>query len=163
MADEDITVGTLFSAFGDASIIKQKSQAGEAFTALFRGIQRDPSKPKCQYSIQARGGFQDGDFYWIIPQQDRDILLAEKPHRTVVNALANHSALGGAGHLAQHSCCSQVGCRSSVNAKIALVFQSPGNDEEDVCLGAGLVATRHIQRGEQIFIKYSGDEDIEDS
>jgi hypothetical protein len=38
-----------------------------------------------------------------------------------------------------------------------------GNDEEDQCMGVGVVSTRPIGQGEQIFISYSGDEKIEDT
>ena len=65
--------------------------------------------------------------------------------------------------MAQHSCCKRADCQTSINAGLSLIFQASGNDEDDQCMGVGIVATRPISQGEQVFISYSGDTKIEDT
>ncbi len=77
-------------------------------------------------------------------------------------ALKKRSPLFGLGHIAQHSCCKNTTCSTSVNARLGLILEDSNDDDDDTCLGAGLTATRIIQPGEQIYISYSGDNSIED-
>ncbi len=103
------------------------------------------------------------DHFWVVPPPDKTILLAQNPPAKLVQALSNPSNLRGQGHMAQHSCCKRDACRSSRNSHLCLIFQTSGNDEEDKCLGVGIVSTRSIAQGEQIYISYSGDDDIKNS
>ena len=103
------------------------------------------------------------DHFWIIPQPDKAVLLALNPPAKLRQALLNPTILQGNGHMAQHSCCTRADCQTSINAGLSLIYQASGNDEEDQCRGVGIVATRPINQGEQVFISYSGDEKIEDT
>jgi hypothetical protein len=150
------------AAFGEASIIRASEPAGKQLETLYERIQRTPSLQKCQYTVKAPTGTPK-DHIWIVPQPDKLILLSQKPPTQLVQALSNPSILQGHGHMAQHSCCKRSECQTSTNARLCLIFQASGNDEEDQCMGVGVVSTRTISQGEQIFISYSGDETIEDT
>ncbi len=78
-------------------------------------------------------------------------------------ALREHSLLIGSAHIVQHSCCSNKTCSTSINARLGLILEVSNDDNDDICLGAGLTATRTIQPGEQIYVSYASDSSIEDT
>jgi hypothetical protein len=153
---------TFLTTFGEASIIRASEPEGKQLETLYGCIQRTPSLQKCQYTVKAPMGTPK-DHIWIVPHPDNLILLSQKPPKQLVQALSNPSILQGHGHMAQHSCYKRSECHTSTNARLCLIFQSSGNDEEDQCMGVVVVSTRPISQGEQIFISYSGDETIEDT
>jgi hypothetical protein len=91
------------------------------------------------------------DTYWISPHQDVKI-ISNKASKALKKALEFRSILKGAGQAAQHSCCTQLSCSTSINSELVLIMRTSGNDDEDECLGAGLFATRTIRTGEQIYV-----------
>ena len=153
---------TFLAAFGEASIIRASEPEGVQLGTLYDQIQKSHSLDKCQYTVKAPMGTPT-DHFWIIPKPDKDILLTRGPPAKLVQALSNPSILQGHGHMAQHSCCKRADCQTSINAGLSLIFEASGNDEDDQCMGVGIVATRPISQGEQIFISYSGDTQIEDT
>ena len=152
-ATRDISVGTFLTAFGDAAIIRQKSKVGIEFAGLYSATQISPDGVRCQYTYQESTG---SDTYWISPHQDVKI-ISNKASKALKKALEFRSILQGAGQAAQHSCCTQLSCSTSINAELGLIMRTSGNDDEDECLGAGLFATRTIRTGEQIYVSYSED------
>ena len=150
------------AAFGGASIIRASKPEGVQLVVLYDRIQKSQSPDKCQYTVRAPMGTPT-DHFWIIPQPDKDVLLTRGPPAELTQALSNPSILQGQGHMAQYSCCKRADCRTAVNTCLTLIFQASGNDEEDQCVGVGIVATRPIGQGEQIFISYSGDNTIKDT
>ena len=152
-ATRDVTAGTFLTAFGDAAIIRQRSTVGTEFAELYSATQTSPSGVRCQYTYRESTGT---DTYWISPHQDVKI-ISSKASKALRKALESRSSLKGAGQAAQHSCCTQMSCNTSINAELGLVMRTSGNDDEDECLGAGLFATRAIRTGEQIYVSYSKD------
>jgi len=161
-ATQGVPKGTFLAAFGEASIIRASEPEGVQLGDLYDQIQKPQSGDKCQYTVKAPMGTPT-DHFWIIPQPDKDVLLAKNPPAKLIQALSKPSILHGYGHMAQHSCCKSADCQTSINASLSLIFQASGNDEEDQCMGVGIVATRPISQGEQIFISYSGDAKIKDT
>jgi hypothetical protein len=153
---------TFLAAFGEASIIRASEPEGVMLGTLYDQIQKSHSLDKCQYTVQAPMGTPT-DHFWIIPQSDKAVLLTRDPPAELRRALSNPSILQGHGHMAQHSCCKRADCQTSINTGLSLIFQASGNDEDDQCMGVGIVATRPISQGEQIFISYAGDAKIEDT
>jgi hypothetical protein len=78
-------------------------------------------------------------------------------------ALQQRSPLIGSGHIAQHSCCTNTTCSTSTNARLGLILEVSNNDNDDICLGAGLTSTRAIQPGDQVYVSYAGDGNITDA
>jgi len=103
------------------------------------------------------------DHVWIVSQTDKIILLSQHPTKPLREALARSSILHEHGHMTQHSCCKRENYQTSINARLCLIFEASGNDEDDQCMVVGIVSTRPINQGEQIFISYSGDENIADT
>ena len=161
-ATQGVPKETFLAAFGEASIIRASEPEGVQLGALYDQIQKSQSLDKCQYTVKAPMGTPT-DHFWIIPQPDKAVLLTKNPPAKLIQALSNPSILQGYGHMAQHSCCKRADCQTSINAGLSLIFQASGNDEEDQCRGVGIVATRPISQGEQIFISYSGDARIKDT
>jgi hypothetical protein len=153
---------TFLASFGEASIIRASDLEGEQLGTLYEQIQRSPSLCKCQYTVKVVMGTPT-DHFWIVPHPDKSILLTQNPPVELVQALSTPSILQGQGHMAQHSCCKHADCQTSINACLCLIFQTSGNDEEDQHMGVVIVSTRPINQGEQIFIRYSGDDTIEDT
>ncbi len=108
---------------------------------------------RCQYTYRESTG---SNTYWISPHQDVKI-ISSKASKALKKALEYRSRLKGAGQAAQHSCCTQSSCSTSINAELGLIMRTSGTDDEDECLGAGLFATRAIRTGEQIYASYSKD------
>jgi hypothetical protein len=112
--------------------------------------------------------FSQDEVYWVIPQPDISTISGYKStsgqgiSASLKRALKKHSPLVGLGHIAQHSYCTNTTCSTSVNARLDLILEASNDDNDDICLGSGLTATRIIQPGEQIYISYSGDNSIED-
>ena len=152
-ASRDVSAGTFLTAFGDAAIIRQKSKVGIEFAELYSATQTSSRGVKCQYTYRESTG---SDTYWISPHQD-DKIISNKASKALKKALEFRSSLKGAGQAAQHSCCTQPTCSTSINAELGLIMRSSGNDDEDECLGAGLFATRAIRTGGQIYVSYSDD------
>jgi hypothetical protein len=152
-ATRDVFTGTFLTAFGDAAIIRQKSKAGTEFAELYSATQASPSGVRCQYTYRESTG---SDTYWTSPDQDVKI-ISSKASKALKNALEFRSILKGAGQSAQHSCCTQPSCSTSINSELGLIMRTSGNDDEDECLEAGLFATRAIRTGEQIYVTYSED------
>jgi hypothetical protein len=101
------------------------------------------------------------------PTRHRNHLQTKIPGQNISTllkrALQEHSPLIGSGHIAQHSCCSNNTCSTSINARFGLILETSNDDNDDTCLGTGLTATRTIQPGEQIYVSYTGDSSIEDA
>ena len=150
-ATRDAAPGTFLTAFGEAAIIHQDSKIGREFEELHSASKTALGGKKCQYTYRESTGSKT---YWISPQQDIDI-ISNKASKALKRALAVRSRLLGSGQAAQHSCCKQPSCRTSINAELGLIMRSSSNDDEDECLGAGLFATRAIRTGEQILVSYS--------
>ena len=150
---KDVSAGTFLTAFGDAAIIRQKSKVGMEFAELYSATQASPGGGKCQYTYRESTG---SDTYWISPHQDVNI-ISRRASKALKRALELRSRLKGTGQAAQHSCCTQPSCSTSINAELGLIMRTSGNDDDDECLGAGLFATRAIRTGEQIYVSYSED------
>jgi hypothetical protein len=161
-ATQEIPKEAFLAVFGETSIIRASDPAGRQLSTLYAKIQKSPSPRKCQYTVKAPMGTPT-DHFWVVPPPDKSTLLAQNPPAGLVQALSTSSTLRGQGHMAQHSCCKLDACRSSRNSHLCLIFQESGNDEEDRCLGVGIVSTRSIDQGEQIYISYSGDDDIKNT
>ncbi len=98
----------------------------------------------------------------ILPPPDIETISGQNIPTSLKRALRKHSLLIGSGHITQHSCCSNKTCSTSINARFGLILEVSNDDNDDICLGAGLTATRTIQPGEQIHVSYAGDSSIED-
>jgi hypothetical protein len=166
IAKDTIPTNTLFSVFGGAAIINEKSIPGAELRKTYSSIQNSEAEHKCQYTF--RSGLSQDEVYWVIPQPDISTISGYKStsgqgiSAPLKRALKKHSPLVGLGHIAQHSCCTNTTCSTSVNARLGLIIEASNDDNDDICLGTGLTATRTIQPGEQIYISYSGDNSIED-
>jgi hypothetical protein len=152
-ATRDVSAGTFLTSFGDAAIIRQKYKAGTEFAELYSATQASPSGVRCQYTYRQSTG---SDTYWISPHQDVKI-ISSKASKSLKKDQEFRSILKGAGQSAQHSCCTQPSCSTSINTELGLIMRTSGNDDEDECLGTGLFATRAIRTGEQIYVSYSED------
>ena len=101
---KDVPVGTFLTAFGDATIIRQKTTVCIEFAELYSVTQASPSGIRCQYTYRESTG---SDTYWISPHQDVKI-ISSKASKALKKPLEYRSRLKGAGQSAQHSCCTQL-------------------------------------------------------
>jgi hypothetical protein len=163
---DTIPTNTLFSVFGGAAIIKEKSIPGTELRETYSSIQNSQAEQKCQYTF--RSGLSQDEVYWVIPQPDIVTISGHKSisghdiSTALKKTLQKHSPLVGSGHIAQHSCCTSKTCITSINARLGLILEASNDDNDDICLGEGLTETRTIQPGEQIYVSYAGDNNIED-
>ncbi len=160
VAKDIIPTDTLFSVFGGAVIIKEKSTPGKELREIYSNIQNSQAEQKCQYTF--RSWFSQDEVYWVIPQPDILTISGHGISTSLKKTLQKHSPLIGSGHIAQHSCCSIKTCSTSMNARLGLILEASNDDNDDICLGAGLTATRTIQTGEQFCVSHAGDSSIED-
>ena len=162
VAKDLIPAGTLFSVFGGAAIIRENSKPGRELRETYSHIQNSQTDRKCQYTFRASTGSPD-EIYWVLPTPDIETISGHGISGSLRGALQQRSPLIGSGHIAQHSCCTNTTCSTSTNARLGLILEASNNDNDDICLGAGLTATRAIQPGEQVYVSYAGDGNIADA
>ena len=107
IAKDVIPTDTLFSVFGGAAIIKEKSIPGTEVRETYSSIQNSQTEQKCQYTF--RSGLSQDEVYWVIPQPDIVTISGHKSisghgiSTALKKALQKHSPLVGSGHISQHS------------------------------------------------------------
>ena len=135
IAKDTIPTNTLFSAFGGAAIIKEKSIPGAELRKTYSSIQNSQAEHKCQYTF--RSGLSQDEVYWVIPQPDISTISGYKStsgqgiSAQLKKALKKRSPLFGLGHIAQHSCCTNTTCSTSVNARLGLILEASNDDNDD--------------------------------
>ena len=107
VAKDLIPTDTLFSVFGGAVIIKEKSKPGKELRDIYSSIQNSKTGQKCQYTF--RSWLTQDEVYWVIPQPDIVTISGHKSisghgiSTSLKKTLKKHSPLVGSGHIAQHS------------------------------------------------------------
>jgi hypothetical protein len=127
----------------------------------YRHIQKSQADQKYLYTFRSSTDSPD-EVYWILSPPDVETISIQKTSVSLKRALQQRSPLIGSGHIAQHSCCTNITFITSTNARFGLILECSNNDNEDTCLGTDLTVMRTIQPGEQIYGSYTGDSDISD-